>query len=104
MSKELTNPTLCSSYGILVYIAGNYSTPTKLKRSYDSRATATHNVVAEENKERKKNNVVEEFKIGNTRIKICDDYCYNRSDKDIEEILARIARKSQEHFTVAVEQ
>ena len=37
--------------------------------------------VAEENKERKKNNVVEEFKIGNTRIKICDDYCYNRLDK-----------------------
>ncbi len=60
--------------------------------------------VAEENKERKKNNVVEEFKIGNTRIKICDDYCYNRSDKDIEEILARIARKSQEYFAVAAEQ
>lgn len=60
--------------------------------------------VAEENKERKKNNVVEEFKIGNTRIKICDDYCYNRLDKDIEEILARIARKSQEYFAVAAEQ
>ncbi|WP_058486374.1 hypothetical protein [Defluviitalea phaphyphila] len=60
--------------------------------------------VAEKNKERKKNNVVEEFKIGNTRIKICDDYCYNRSDKDIEDILASIARKAQEHFSVAAEQ
>ena len=60
--------------------------------------------VAEENKERKKNNVVEEFKIGNTRIKICDDYCYNRLDTDVEAILAKIARRAQEHFTAAAEQ
>jgi len=56
------------------------------------------------NNKREPNHVVEEFMIGKTRIKICDDYCYNRSDTEIEEILSRIARKAQEHFTAAAEQ
>lgn len=51
------------------------------------------------NNKREANHVVEEFVLGNTRIKICDDHCYNRSDKEIEAILAQIARKAQEYFT-----
>lgn len=58
--------------------------------------------VSETNK-REANHVVEEFMVGNTYIKICDDYCYSRSNKDIEAILNRIARKAQEHFTAAAE-
>ena len=53
------------------------------------------------NTKRKENNIVEEFKLGNTSIKICDDYCYNRLDTDIEAILNSIARRAQEHFTAA---
>ena len=53
------------------------------------------------NTKRKENNIVEDFKLGNTSIKICDDYCYNRLDTDIEAILNSIARKAQEHFTAA---
>ncbi|WP_293969480.1 hypothetical protein [uncultured Ruminococcus sp.] len=36
-------------------------------------------------------NVVKEFKIGNTRIKICDDYCRDKNKADVEAILKRIA-------------
>ena len=50
---------------------------------------------------RKENNVVEEFILGNTQVKICDDYCINRLDTDVEAILTRIARRAQEHFTAA---
>jgi len=60
--------------------------------------------VEAENNKQKKNHAVKDFMLGNTRIKICDDYCYNRSDTEIDEILARIARKAQEHFTAAAEQ
>ena len=31
-------------------------------------------------------------------------YCYNRLDTDVEAILAKIARRAQEHFTAAAEQ
>ena len=62
--------------------------------------TSTGGVSVAESK-RKENNIVEEFKLGNTSIKICDDYCYNRLDTDIEAILNSIARKAQEHFTAA---
>lgn len=39
--------------------------------------------------------VVEEFKIGNTRIKICDDYCRDKTPEDVEAILKRIAQIAQ---------
>jgi hypothetical protein len=45
--------------------------------------------------ERKENNVVEEFKLGNTTVKICDDYCRNTTPADVDAILARIARRAQ---------
>lgn len=37
-------------------------------------------------------NVVEEFYIGNTRVRICDDYCRNKSQEDVDKILERIGR------------
>ena len=39
-------------------------------------------------------NVVKEFSIGNTKVKICDDYCRNKSQAEIEEILRRIAKNA----------
>lgn len=63
--------------------------------------TSTGGVCVAMDIKRKENNVVEEFKLGNTRIKICDDFCYNRLDTDVEAILARIAHRAQEHFTAA---
>lgn len=48
--------------------------------------------------------VVEDFMLGNSRIKLCDDYCRNRSDKDIDAILLRIVRKAKEHFTANARQ
>lgn len=38
------------------------------------------------------NNVVTEFEIGKTKVKICDDYCRNKTKKDIDEILNRISQ------------
>lgn len=43
-------------------------------------------------------NVVKKFSIGNTRVKICDDYCRDRTSADIEQILERIARRALEQF------
>lgn len=37
-------------------------------------------------------NVVEEFTVGNTRVKICDDYCRDKSHAEVEAVLDRIAR------------
>lgn len=42
--------------------------------------------------------IAEEFKIGNTRIKIADDYCAAKTDKDVEKILHRIAVSAYRHF------
>lgn len=38
-----------------------------------------------------KNNIVKVINIGNTNIKICDDYCRDKSNDDIEIILKKIA-------------
>ena len=43
--------------------------------------------------------VVEEFKLGNTRVKICDDYYVNRSDTDVDAILYRIAQRAQQQLS-----
>lgn len=39
-------------------------------------------------------NVVEDFTIGNTRIKICDDFCRTRASGEVKEILNRVARRT----------
>ncbi len=39
-----------------------------------------------------KNNVISEFKIGGTTIKICDDYCKNKNKSDVNNILNRISQ------------
>lgn len=44
--------------------------------------------------------VVKDFSIGNTRIKIADDYC-RRNAGDVERILRRIAEQAQRHFNAA---
>lgn len=38
--------------------------------------------------------VVREMMIGNTRCKICDDYCRDKTEADVEKILNRIARSA----------
>lgn len=37
-------------------------------------------------------NIVKDFTIGNTRVKICDDYCREKTKQEVEDILRRIAR------------
>lgn len=49
-------------------------------------------------------NVVEEFNIGQTRIRICDDYCRDKTKAEVEEILKRIARNAIGPLTVAASQ
>ncbi len=44
--------------------------------------------------------VVEEFKIGNTKIKICDDYCV-KTQEEIDDILKRIAKIAQTAISAA---
>lgn len=46
-------------------------------------------------------NIVEEFTIGNTRIKICDDYCRDKTPEDVEAILKRIAQIAQPALSYA---
>lgn len=45
-------------------------------------------------------NVVSDFNIGNTRIRIADNYC-RRTASDVERILQRIAAQAQRHFNAA---
>lgn len=39
-------------------------------------------------------NVVRDFNIGQTRVRICDDYCKDKTKADIETILRRIAKNA----------
>lgn len=40
-------------------------------------------------------NVVRDYYIGNTRIKIADNYCASKTADDVRRILQEIARKAQ---------
>lgn len=44
-------------------------------------------------------NVVKDFSIGNTRIKIADDYCRGMSAEDTKKALREIARTAKENLT-----
>ena len=44
------------------------------------------------------NNVAREFNIGKTKIKICTDYCNNKSQKEINELLNNIAGKTKHNL------
>lgn len=46
-------------------------------------------------------NVVEDFTIGNTRIKICDDFCRARTSGEVKEILDHVARRTVGSLTAA---
>ncbi|WP_425447777.1 hypothetical protein [Dethiothermospora halolimnae] len=42
-------------------------------------------------KQKIEGNVVEEYMLGNTKIKICDDAYRDKTKEDVEEILKRVA-------------
>ncbi|MBR5818167.1 MAG: hypothetical protein IKY62_05925 [Clostridia bacterium] len=46
-------------------------------------------------------NVVKDFNIGNTRVRICDDYCKGKTAQEVEAILRRIAQMAIGPLTVA---
>lgn len=46
-------------------------------------------------------NIVCDFQIGKTRIKIADDYC-KKTPAEVEEVLHRIAQQAQRHICAAV--
>lgn len=43
-----------------------------------------------------------EYQMGNTRVKICDDYCCSCTKEEIELILKRIAKRALESFHAEV--
>lgn len=43
---------------------------------------------------------VEEFKIGNTNVKIADDYCRDKTPEDVNAILKRIGVNALPHFAM----
>jgi len=45
-----------------------------------------------------KEHIVKDFKIGSTRIKICDDYCRNQTSEAVQSILDRITIRIQPHL------
>ena len=49
-------------------------------------------------------NVAKEFVIGNTRIKICDDYCKNKSPEEVDAILRGIAIRATECLVSAADE
>lgn len=46
-------------------------------------------------------NIVREFKVGHTRIKIADDYCRHMTAEDVKRALRDIARTAQANITAA---
>ena len=44
-------------------------------------------------------NIVRDFRIGNTRIKIADDYS-RKTEGEVKEILTRIAEQAQRQFNI----
>ena len=46
-------------------------------------------------------NIVRDFTIGNTRIKIADDYCRDKTPEEVQEILKRIAIRAQAAISAA---
>lgn len=47
-------------------------------------------------------NIVRDFMVGNTRIKIADDYCRDKTPEDVQRILKEIAQEAQAAITAAV--
>lgn len=47
-------------------------------------------------------NIVCDYYIGNTRIKIADNYCANRTAEDVKRILRDVARKAQRSLSAEV--
>lgn len=45
-------------------------------------------------------NVVRDYYIGNTRIKIADNYCASKTAEDVKRILRDVARKAQRSLSV----
>lgn len=48
-------------------------------------------------------NIVREFKVGNTRIKIADNYCRDKTREEVVEALAEIARTAQAYLSADAE-
>lgn len=46
-------------------------------------------------------NIVRDFTIGHTRIRIADDYCRDKTPEDVKKILREIARTAQAAYTAA---
>ncbi|MDE6838531.1 MAG: hypothetical protein K2P33_09045 [Acutalibacter sp.] len=45
--------------------------------------------------------IVRDFMVGNTRIKIADNYCRDKTPEDVQRILKKIARDAQAAITAA---
>jgi len=45
-------------------------------------------------------NIIKNFKIGSTQIKICDDYCRDTTSEAVKAILDHIAFRTQEQLAI----
>ena len=45
--------------------------------------------------------VVEDYYIGHTHVRICDDYCRDKTPEQVREILDRIAKNAIRHLSAA---
>lgn len=46
-------------------------------------------------------NCVRTMKVGNTRIRICDDYCRDKTPEEVDQILKRVAQIALNSFAAA---
>jgi hypothetical protein len=46
-------------------------------------------------KDKKQGHVVKEYNLGNTKVRIADDYCRNKTSADVQATLTRIAKRAQ---------
>lgn len=44
------------------------------------------------------NNIIKDFKIGNTKVKIATDFCDTKTSEDVQQILLRISRMAKQSF------
>ena len=46
----------------------------------------------------KEGNVIDRFTLGNIKVKICDDYCRNKTQWEVDKIIKRITKIALDDF------
>ena len=113
MGKMISGSSALSAGGVLgqgstaytsnrgdVRVTGSGDETNRLDTDVE-RIVAQKTLTATERKRREieaQGSVVKDFKVDNTRIKINDAYCRDKSPEDVQNILSGIASRAQEHL------